>query len=187
MCTACVYSVCVPSGAEGFTTQEDQELLSRIEKQIKRRFVIGSQVSEYAIVQDFLKQVPPCRPSLSLTQSLAVTHSVPRCHSLSPSLSLTQSLAVTHSVPRCHSLCPSLSLTLSLDVTHSVPRSHSLCPSLSLTQSLSQSHKVSLTYLQSTFIVTRSQSQKLLLARTSPPLTVRASWSRFYEIDLADS
>lgn len=44
-------------GAEGFTTEEDQELLSRIEKQIKRRFVIGSQVSEHAIVQDFTRQV----------------------------------------------------------------------------------------------------------------------------------
>lgn len=46
-------------GAEGFTTQEDQELLSRIEKQLKRRFAIGSQVSEHSIVQDFVKQVGP--------------------------------------------------------------------------------------------------------------------------------
>ncbi|GFR65019.1 DNA helicase [Elysia marginata] len=45
------------AGAEGFTTDEDQELLSRIEKQIKRRFVIGSQVSEHAIIQDFMRQV----------------------------------------------------------------------------------------------------------------------------------
>ncbi|KAI0231389.1 DNA replication licensing factor mcm5 [Lamellibrachia satsuma] len=44
------------SGAEGFTTEDDQEMLSHIEKQLKRRFVIGSQVSEHAIVQDFLKQ-----------------------------------------------------------------------------------------------------------------------------------
>lgn len=44
-------------GAEGFVTEEDQELLNRIEKQIKRRFVIGSQVSEHAIIQDFVKQV----------------------------------------------------------------------------------------------------------------------------------
>lgn len=42
---------------EGFTTEEDQELLSRIEKQIKRRFIIGSQVSEHAIIQDFTRQV----------------------------------------------------------------------------------------------------------------------------------
>ena len=45
------------TGAEGFTTEDDQELLSRIEKQLKQRFAIGSQVSEHAIVQDFLKQV----------------------------------------------------------------------------------------------------------------------------------
>lgn len=44
-------------GAEGFTTEEDQDLLSRIEKQLKKRFAIGSQVSEHAIVQDFLRQV----------------------------------------------------------------------------------------------------------------------------------
>lgn len=45
------------TGVEGFTTEEDQELLSRIEKQIKRRFIIGSQVSEHAIIQDFTRQV----------------------------------------------------------------------------------------------------------------------------------
>ncbi|XP_027451237.1 DNA replication licensing factor MCM5 isoform X2 [Zalophus californianus] len=44
------------SGVEGFTSQEDQELLSRIEKQLKRRFAIGSQVSEHSIIQDFTKQ-----------------------------------------------------------------------------------------------------------------------------------
>ncbi|NXJ76254.1 MCM5 factor, partial [Trogon melanurus] len=47
------------SGAEGFTTQEDQEMLSRIEKQLKRRFAIGSQVSEHSIVQDFVRQKYP--------------------------------------------------------------------------------------------------------------------------------
>ena len=36
-------------------------MLNRIEKQIKRRFVIGSQVSEHAIVQDFSKQKYPER------------------------------------------------------------------------------------------------------------------------------
>lgn len=45
------------AGVEGFTSEADHELLNRIERQMKRRFVIGSQVSEYAIVQDFLKQV----------------------------------------------------------------------------------------------------------------------------------
>ncbi|XP_005150461.2 DNA replication licensing factor MCM5 [Melopsittacus undulatus] len=47
------------AGAEGFTTQEDQEMLSRIEKQLKRRFAIGSQVSEHSIVQDFMRQKYP--------------------------------------------------------------------------------------------------------------------------------
>ena len=44
-------------GAEGFTTEEDREMLNNIERQMKRRFVIGSQVSEHAIIQDFLRQV----------------------------------------------------------------------------------------------------------------------------------
>ncbi|XP_048377594.1 DNA replication licensing factor MCM5 isoform X2 [Stegostoma tigrinum] len=47
------------AGAEGFTTAEDQEMLARVEKQLKRRFAIGSQVSEHSIVQDFLKQKYP--------------------------------------------------------------------------------------------------------------------------------
>ena len=45
------------AGAEGFTTDEDAETLAQIERQLKRRFAIGSQVSEHNIVQDFLKQV----------------------------------------------------------------------------------------------------------------------------------
>ena len=44
-------------GVEGFATQEDQEELNRIDKQMKRRFAIGSQVSEHCIIQDFLRQV----------------------------------------------------------------------------------------------------------------------------------
>lgn len=48
---------CMSVGVEGFTTQEDQEMISRIEKQLKRRFAIGSQVSEHSIIQDFTKQV----------------------------------------------------------------------------------------------------------------------------------
>lgn len=47
------------SGVEGFTTQEDHEMISRIEKQLKRRFAIGSQVSEHSIIQDFSKQKYP--------------------------------------------------------------------------------------------------------------------------------
>ncbi|KAL4238588.1 minichromosome maintenance protein 5 [Mactra antiquata] len=49
------------AGVEGFTTDEDQDMLGRIEKQLKRRFVIGSQVSEHAVFQDFLKQKYPER------------------------------------------------------------------------------------------------------------------------------
>ena len=45
------------AGAEGFTSEEDHEMISRIEKQLKRRFAIGSQVSENSIVQDFTRQV----------------------------------------------------------------------------------------------------------------------------------
>lgn len=44
-------------GAEGFSSTEDVEKLIRIEKQLKRRFPIGSQVSEFTIINDFVKQV----------------------------------------------------------------------------------------------------------------------------------
>merc|ERR1719492_205629 len=37
------------SGAEGFTTEEEQEMLFKIEKQLKKRFAIGSQVSQHTI------------------------------------------------------------------------------------------------------------------------------------------
>lgn len=47
------------SGAEGFTTQDDQEMLNRIERQLKQRFAVGSQVSEHAIFQDFARQKYP--------------------------------------------------------------------------------------------------------------------------------
>ena len=57
-------------GAEGFTSEEDQEMISRIEKQVKRRFVIGSQVSEHAIVQDFLKQVSDFRFHINIPELL---------------------------------------------------------------------------------------------------------------------
>ncbi|XP_035216251.1 DNA replication licensing factor mcm5-A-like [Stegodyphus dumicola] len=49
------------AGAEGFTTEEEHQMLLRIEKQLKKRFAIGSQVSEFSIVQDFLKQKYPER------------------------------------------------------------------------------------------------------------------------------
>lgn len=49
------------AGAEGFTTEEEHHNLLRLEKQLKKRFAIGSQVSEFSIVQDFLKQKYPER------------------------------------------------------------------------------------------------------------------------------
>jgi len=49
------------AGAEGFTTEEDQETLHRIEKQLKKRFAVGSQVSEHTILTDFDKQKYPER------------------------------------------------------------------------------------------------------------------------------
>ncbi|KOC64709.1 DNA replication licensing factor Mcm5 [Habropoda laboriosa] len=49
------------AGVEGFTSDEDHEMLSRIEKQLKRRFPIGNQVSEQNIVKDFIKQAYPER------------------------------------------------------------------------------------------------------------------------------
>ncbi|KYN15000.1 DNA replication licensing factor mcm5 [Trachymyrmex cornetzi] len=49
------------AGAEGFTSEEDHEILTRIEKQLKSRFPIGHQVSEQNIVKDFLKQSFPER------------------------------------------------------------------------------------------------------------------------------
>ena len=45
------------SGAEGFTSDTDQEEMRKIERQLKNRFPIGSHVSEQRIIQDFLKQV----------------------------------------------------------------------------------------------------------------------------------
>lgn len=44
------------SGAEGFTTEEEHQQMIRIEKQIKRRFPVGTQISEFSIVQDLVKQ-----------------------------------------------------------------------------------------------------------------------------------
>ncbi|XP_067942354.1 DNA replication licensing factor mcm5-A-like [Watersipora subatra] len=44
------------SGTEGFTSEQDREVLSVIERQIKKRFVVGSQVAEQAIVHDFVQQ-----------------------------------------------------------------------------------------------------------------------------------
>ncbi|KAK3932833.1 DNA replication licensing factor Mcm5 [Frankliniella fusca] len=58
------------AGAEGFTTEEDTEMLSRIERQLKKRFAIGSQVSEHNIVQDFLKQKYPERAIMKVIYTM---------------------------------------------------------------------------------------------------------------------
>jgi DNA replication licensing factor MCM5 len=44
------------SGAEGLTPEEDIEEVARIERDLKRRFAIGSQVTEQKIVADFVRQ-----------------------------------------------------------------------------------------------------------------------------------
>ncbi|KAK9694351.1 MCM AAA-lid domain [Popillia japonica] len=54
------------AGAEGFTTEEEHEMLVRIEKQLKRRFAIGTQVSQENIVQDFMQQQYPERAILKV-------------------------------------------------------------------------------------------------------------------------
>lgn len=58
------------AGAEGFTTEEDHEMLSRIEKQLKRRFAVGSQVSEQTIIQDFIRQKYPERAILKVIHTM---------------------------------------------------------------------------------------------------------------------
>uniref|UniRef100_A0A914E9H7 DNA replication licensing factor MCM5 n=1 Tax=Acrobeloides nanus TaxID=290746 RepID=A0A914E9H7_9BILA len=44
------------AGIEGFTSHEDQESFNRIESQLKKRFAIGTFVSEQLILQEFVKQ-----------------------------------------------------------------------------------------------------------------------------------
>ncbi|XP_075982792.1 minichromosome maintenance 5 [Anticarsia gemmatalis] len=58
------------AGAEGFTSEEDHEMLSRVEKQLKRRFAVGSQVSEQTIINDFLKQKYPERAILKVIHTM---------------------------------------------------------------------------------------------------------------------
>ena len=58
------------SGVEGFTTDEDHEMLNRIEKQLKRRFAIGSQVSETNIIQDFTRQKYPERAIMKVITTM---------------------------------------------------------------------------------------------------------------------
>lgn len=58
------------AGVEGFTTEEDHEMLNRIEKQLKRRFAIGSQVSEQNIIQDFIRQKYPDRAIMKVITTM---------------------------------------------------------------------------------------------------------------------
>lgn len=58
------------TGVEGFTSTEDQEQLQRIEKQVRRRFVVGSQVSENAIIQDLVKQRYPEKAVYKVLQTM---------------------------------------------------------------------------------------------------------------------
>lgn len=58
------------AGAEGFTTEEDHEILNRIEKQLKRRFAIGSQVSTQNIIGDFIRQKYPERAVTKVIQTM---------------------------------------------------------------------------------------------------------------------
>lgn len=43
-------------GIEGFVSVEEQETFNRIEQQLKKRFALGTFVSEYLILQDFVRQ-----------------------------------------------------------------------------------------------------------------------------------
>ncbi|XP_014219295.1 DNA replication licensing factor Mcm5 [Copidosoma floridanum] len=48
-------------GAEGLSSTDDFEMLNRLDKEIKKRFVIGTQVSERTIVNDFINKKYPER------------------------------------------------------------------------------------------------------------------------------
>lgn len=58
------------AGVEGFTTDEDHEMLIRIEKQLKRRFAIGTQVSQQTIIQDFVHQNYPETAVVKVIQTM---------------------------------------------------------------------------------------------------------------------
>lgn len=59
------------AGAEGFTSEEEHETLARIERQLKRRFAIGTQVSQQSVVQDFaVQQQYPERSVLKVIQAM---------------------------------------------------------------------------------------------------------------------
>ncbi|KAL3089814.1 hypothetical protein niasHT_020256 [Heterodera trifolii] len=47
------------SGVEGFTSAEDQESFTRVEKQLKKRFQVGTYASEQLIIEEFARQGYP--------------------------------------------------------------------------------------------------------------------------------
>jgi DNA replication licensing factor MCM5 len=47
------------AGVEGFASADDQRIFNRIEKHLKKSFVIGTHVSESAIIQEFTRQSYP--------------------------------------------------------------------------------------------------------------------------------
>lgn len=65
-----VFSPVVFLGGEGFTTEEEYEMMNRIEKQLKRRFAIGSQVSHQTIIQDLTQQQYPERAVLKVIYTM---------------------------------------------------------------------------------------------------------------------
>lgn len=58
------------SGAEGFTSKEDHETLVRIEKLLKQRFAIGSQVSQESIMRAFEGQGYPAQAVVKVIQAM---------------------------------------------------------------------------------------------------------------------
>ncbi|CAH0551980.1 unnamed protein product [Brassicogethes aeneus] len=58
------------AGAEGFTTEEEHEMILRIEKQLKRRFAIGTQVSQQSIISDFTQQQYQERAIVKVIQTM---------------------------------------------------------------------------------------------------------------------
>ncbi|KAL0269113.1 UNVERIFIED_CONTAM: hypothetical protein PYX00_006948 [Menopon gallinae] len=58
------------AGAEGFTSDEDHELLLRIERNLKRRFAIGTQTSVHTVIQSFVQQKYPERAVIKVIHTM---------------------------------------------------------------------------------------------------------------------
>ena len=58
------------AGAEEFTTEAEHEMLSKIEKQLKKRFAIGTQVSQHNIIYSFIEQQFPERAVLKVIYTM---------------------------------------------------------------------------------------------------------------------